>query len=56
MSIAKRLRYEQQQSSVDLFAKYIGTSLEALSPRMATQAQKEIHDILVKYKLMELDQ
>lgn len=56
VSPAKRLQYEQQQSSTELFSKYIATSLEALPPRLAIQAQKDLHDVLVKYKMMEFDQ
>jgi hypothetical protein len=52
----KRLMYERQQSSVELFSRYIATSLEALPPRLSVRAQKEVHDVLVKYKFMELDQ
>ncbi|XP_025197452.1 uncharacterized protein LOC112596174 [Melanaphis sacchari] len=53
---AKRLMYERQQSSAELFSRYIATSLEALPPRLSVQAQKEVHDVLVKYKFLELDQ
>lgn len=53
---AKRLMYERQQSSTELFSRYIATSLEALPPRLSVWAQKEVHDVLVKYKFMELDQ
>lgn len=52
----KHYSYEQQQSSTELFAKYIATSVESLPPRLAIQAQKELHDVLSKYKLMECDQ
>ncbi|KAL4143233.1 hypothetical protein QTP88_005590 [Uroleucon formosanum] len=54
--LAKRLMYERQQSSAELFSRYIATSLEALPPRLSIQAQKEVHDVLVKYKFLELDQ
>jgi len=54
--LAKRLMYERQQSSAELFSRYIATSLEALPPRLSVQAQKEVHDVLVKYKFLELDQ
>ncbi|XP_008186349.1 uncharacterized protein LOC100164228 [Acyrthosiphon pisum] len=54
--LAKRLMYERQQSSAELFSRYIATSLEALPPRLSVQAQKEVHDVLVKYKILELDQ
>ncbi|KAL5241642.1 hypothetical protein ACI65C_009052 [Semiaphis heraclei] len=53
---AKRLMYERQQSSAELFSRYIATSLEALPPRLSVRAQKEVHDVLIKYKFMELDQ
>eukprot|EP00102_Acyrthosiphon_pisum_P024560 XP_016661770.1 PREDICTED: uncharacterized protein LOC107884378 [Acyrthosiphon pisum] len=53
---AKRLMYDRQQKSAELFSRYIATSLEALPPRLSVQAQKEVHDVLVKYKLLELDQ
>ncbi|XP_022170476.1 uncharacterized protein LOC111033849 [Myzus persicae] len=53
---AKRLMYERQQSSAELFSRYIATSLEALPPRLSVRAQKEVHDVLVKYKFLELDQ
>lgn len=52
---AKRPQYQRQQSTVELFAKYIATSLDALPPRLAVWAQKDLHDVLVKYKLMEFD-
>ncbi|XP_025413215.1 uncharacterized protein LOC112685517 [Sipha flava] len=52
----KIIHYEQQQSSAELFSRYISTSLEMLQPRLAIQAQKEMHDVLVKYKLIEYDQ
>lgn len=55
MSPAKRF-HEQQQSSTELFSKYIATTLDALPPRLAIQAQKDLHDVLVKYKMMEFDQ
>ncbi|CAI6366208.1 unnamed protein product [Macrosiphum euphorbiae] len=54
--LAKRLMYERQQSSAELFSRYIATSLETLPPRLSVQAQKEVHDVLVKYKFLELDQ
>ncbi|VVC41783.1 MADF domain [Cinara cedri] len=52
---AKRFVYEKQQSSIELFSKYMATSLETLQPRQAVRAQKEMHDVLVKYKLMEFE-
>lgn len=45
--------YEKQQSSNELFGKYMATSLDALPPQLAIQAQKDIHDILIKYKLID---
>lgn len=50
-----RLHYGLQQSSSELFGRYIASSLDSLSPRMALQAQKDLHDVLIKYRLMECD-
>ncbi|VVC45691.1 Hypothetical protein CINCED_3A008894 [Cinara cedri] len=42
---------EHHQSSIELFSKYIARSLETLPRSLAVLAQKEMHDILVDYKI-----
>lgn len=50
---SKRLMFKQ---SIQHFAKYIGSSLDSMSPKLAVQAQMDLHATLVKYKLMSVEQ
>lgn len=55
---AKKLRNElpSSQEEIQFFSKYIAASLATLPPEYAVRAQKELHDVIYKYKLIEIGQ